>query len=160
MPGILRRGLRAIPLLALPLALAACDGFLGPGNDTLLQDQVRQKQAIWDSKGIAEYTLVVARGTTFGDPPRAVAIHVINNTIQSATYEDDGTPVEADVRAEQQTIAQMFTYLMAALERKPVSFAINYHEDYGFPTLVVISFDARNEDSIVIAVESFTIGGG
>jgi hypothetical protein len=160
MPGILRRGLRTVPLLALPFALTACDSLLGPANDQLLQEQVREKQAIWESKGIAEYTLVVARGSAFSEAPPAVAIHVVNNTIQSATYASDGTPVEPDVRAEQQTIPQMFAYLLTALDRKPVSFSINYSEEYGFPTLVVIAFDASNIDNIVISVESFTPGGG
>jgi hypothetical protein len=160
MTRLLRRGLRLLPALALPLTLGACDIF-GPGDNTLTRDQLDHYEGIWKTRALVEYSMVVARGGTFDDAPRAVRLHVINNVIQSATYADDGTAVDAAVRAEHQTVDQMFAFVRQSINRRPVSFSVNYDETYGYPSLVLIDFDARRtDDDVLIAVEAFSAGGG
>jgi hypothetical protein len=159
MTRLLRRGLRLLPALALPLTLGACDIF-GPGDNTLTRDQLDRYEAIWKTRALTEYSMVVSRGGTFDDAPRPVRLHVVNNVIQSATWADDGTPVDATERAQHQTVGQMFAFLREAIDRRPVNFSVNYDDTYGYPTLVLIDFDPRRiDDDVLIAVEEFTAGG-
>lgn len=155
----LRRAMPALPALVLPLALGACDVF-GPGENTLLRDQLQFNESKWAAEGTADYTITVSRGATFDDAPRPVTSEVVGNSIVSASYADDGTPVEAAVLAEQQTVTELFAFLRNALSQRPVAFSVNYDEDYGFPNLIVIDFDARSaDDDVAIVVNEFVPAG-
>jgi hypothetical protein len=159
MISLLQRALPALPVLLLPLALGACDVF-GPGENTLLLDQLRFNESKWAAEGTADYTITVSRGGTFDDMPRPIATEVVNNAIVSANYADDGTPVEPSVLAEQQTVTDLFAFLHNALNQKPVNFSVNYDDDFGYPNLIILDFDARRlDDDVTIVVNEFVPAG-
>jgi hypothetical protein len=148
----------ALTLLTVILAAGstACDSIFGPGENTLLREQLAESERIWQQRAVSHYRMVVARGALYAEGYRSVVLEVRNGQIISAAYADDETPVEPDVLAEHQTVPQLFNLVRSALDRRAPAIFVRYDDEYGFPNLIQIDFDVtRFGNDVYVAVSDF-----
>jgi hypothetical protein len=146
--------------IASTTAVAGCSNLIGPGDNSLLREQLAESEARWQRNGFANYTMLVERGPLFADGYRSVVVHVNDRRVTAAFYEDTGQPVEPDVLAEQQSVEQLFDLIRDALDRRAPGIGVSYQEELGHPSLIQIDYDLiRTGDEIHIAVGDLTPSG-
>ena len=87
---------------------------------------------------------------------RKVRIYVEADTIHSATYVDDGSPVQPGSGSRVQTIDGLFEWLIDELRRDPDESRAWFHQEYHFPRELYI--DSRKnviDDEFWLYVTNF-----
>lgn len=131
--GRLRGAWRGALLAA--AAVAACGtGVLQPQREAL--DAARSR---WTAADLASYTFVVQRLCFCIDEyVRPMRIEVVDGTVVSAVYVDDGSVVPEEIEAP--TVAGLFEEIEGAIEQEAHSIEATYHAELGYPLDVSIDF--------------------
>ena len=139
------------PIAILGLALAGCSDALGPVEDDL--DDARE---LWAEQAPASYTFVFRRSCFCASEfIRPVRIIVDGDTVVSAVFADDGTPIETPL-SEVPTIPDLFDEIQSAIDGGADEIALTFDEAYGHPVTVSIDFLAQAiDDEMYFEVSEF-----
>jgi hypothetical protein len=156
-----RRRTAALGLLVIGIAasLSACDVF-GPRGD-VLRDQLRRSEDRWNAAGApTTYTMTVLQVTDADPDPEAVLLDVVGGVIVAGVTVEDGVPLSSAVLANYRTVPALFGLIREALDKRAPAIAVNYHDDYGYPTELFIDFNQNTtSDDIYVAVTALSFDG-
>jgi hypothetical protein len=154
---IMRRSTLLAATLITALATAGCDSLFGPGDNTLLRDQLTRGEQLWRQANITSYSMVVERGPLHAEGYRAVVVHVRNGQVTDVRYADDDTPVGPAERAEHRTVTGLFEIVRDALDRRAPGLFVRYDDELGFPSTIQVDYDpTRLGDELHIGVSELT----
>jgi hypothetical protein len=134
--------MRRFALVALALALAACESPTGPSN----REQLLQARARWSANGSDSYSFEINRGCFCVLGGRLVEVTVQDGAVVSAQYLDSKGPVEPTLLAYLPTVPDLFDLIQDAIDRQAVSFDAGYDPLYGYPTSIAIDYSATTAD--------------
>ena len=126
---------RAVAALGTALLVLACGDSDGQGPERQAQRDLIANASDWAELGITDYTFTFTR-TCFCpvDLFRPAEVVVRGGVIQSATYVDDGQPVDPGYLPSYQTIDELFETITDALRRDAVVLDVTYDPDLHYPT--------------------------
>jgi hypothetical protein len=134
---------------ALLLAIAGCSSGLGP-SEAQLVDAERK----WLAAAVADYSMVVTRGTPQG-PPIAVQVTVAQGVVTDRRFAGTSDPVPAADAAAYPNVEGLFALVRDAFDRA-ASVSVSFNATYGFPESVVADFFRnRFDDDVTVAVTQF-----
>ena len=110
--------------------------------------RLEENRKKFESLGVGlAYILVQNHGCNCLDPiTQKVALRVIDNYIQTFHFEDSGEEVEPSYFQYFLTVSQLFGLIERAIDTDPDSLKVSYDDTYGYPTEVVIDWEACAAD--------------
>jgi hypothetical protein len=129
-------------LIALPLALLACESPTGPDA----RGQLETARALWQAHGGAWYTFRLSRECFCVLAGRQIELSVENGSVVWAQFVDSKSPVENAWFAYLQTVPDLFDLIDDAITRKAASLAVTYDPIYGYPTKISVDYSATVAD--------------
>lgn len=138
---------RALLAMTCSLALLACSDSQGPDDQPEVQRDLVENATDWEALGITDYSFT-ATVSCFcaGELFRPATVVVRGGVIESASYVDDGQPVDPVFLPAYQTIDEMFETIADAIERKAVRLEVTYDPDLHYPTDVYIDISEQIAD--------------
>ena len=142
-------------LVALPLALLACESPTGPDA----RGQLETARANWEAHGGAWYTFRLSRECFCVLSGRQIELSVENGSVTWAQYTDSKSPVENAWFAYLQTVPDLFDLIDDAITRKAASLAVSYDPIYGYPTKISVDYSATvADDEETYTASDLTLG--
>ena len=140
-------------VLCFILLLLACDPVtvtLKPDDKpkpTDIQVTLNQNRTKWASEMKPDYRFNF-RWICFCVPEyiKLANISVRQNTIDSATFVEDGVPIVAEGLERYQTIEELFDFIQEAIDENAHSISAGYHSELGYPMDVWIDYSAGIAD--------------
>lgn len=148
----------AAPVLLLAM-LAGCN--LG-NDDTFQRQELARAQARWNSKNISSYSYVLELQCFCAPASQLmpVLVTVQNGTVASLQYwnEDPSkrTPAPASVFGPYDTVQELFDVIADAIDRDADVLQVGYDEEYGFPDVVNVDYQAGGSEQKLFFVTRFT----
>ena len=133
------------------LLTAGCSGGLGP-SEVQLVDAERK----WLAAAVADYSMVVTRGTPQG-VPIAVQVTVAQGVVTDRRFVATGDPVPAADAAAYPQVEGLFALVRDAFDRA-ASVTVSFNATYGFPESIFADFVRSSlDDDVTLAVTEFTL---
>lgn len=136
-----------LPGLHTTLFLACIPLLAGCNDPTSPRDELDDARRRWEARRIDTYSYNIVRYCEC--PPefsRLASVMVVDDSVVSVRFVDDGTPVRAELLSTYGTIDRLFDVVERALQRKPSRLVVDYHPQFGYPSRVEIDYDARAAD--------------
>lgn len=140
-----------IPFLA--LFLSSCQATTPPEKPPLTkpvsstQDMLNKNLSKWKQADIASYTYEFQRSCfCVREYTKPVQLRVNNGAVVEARFKDTNERLPDRLEGNKQTIANLFTTIQKAIDRKAHSIVVQYDEEYGFPTSISVDYDQRMAD--------------
>lgn len=124
-----------VPILAALSLLAAC-GIVEPESWDDRQLDLEQARVLWAETGPDSYRYDYFRGCFCAAPVGHFVVTVTDGTVTAAVTDPDGEPVPEAMLAELHTVDELFDVIEDAIESEVDGFRVEYHPEYGFPTLI------------------------
>jgi hypothetical protein len=142
-------------LVALPLALLACESPTGPDQ----RGELETARALWQAHGGGWYTMQLSRECFCVLSGRQIEISVENGSVVWAQYADSKSPVENAWFAYLQTVPDLFDLIDDAITRKAASLTVSYDPVYGYPTRIAVDYSATvADDEETYTASDLTLG--
>ena len=129
------------------MLVVGCSNSAGPGPEPEAFRDLVENASDWDALGITEYRFT-ATVSCFcaGELFRPASVVVRGNAVESATYVDDGRPVDPLFLPAYQTVDEMFETIASAIERQAVVLEVTYDAELHYPTDVYIDLSEMIAD--------------
>jgi hypothetical protein len=133
--------------IALALFAVACSDSNGQGPEGEVSRDLIENASDWEALGITDYSFT-ATVSCFcaGELFRPATVVVRSGVIESASYVDDGQPVDPVFLPAYQTIDEMFETIANAIQQKAVRLEVTYDPELHYPTDVYIDISEMIAD--------------
>lgn len=118
---------------ALALGTSSCD-LMGPDPWRSRQAELDVNRSVWEDAAIAEYTYELTRLCYCG-LAGPLTVTVADHAVVSATRADGERIAPQDLHVVE-TVDDLFNVVQRAIDERAFRYAVEYHPELGYPTLV------------------------
>lgn len=138
---------RIAAVTAAAMLVVGCSDSSGPDPEPEVLRDLVENASDWGDLGITDYSFT-ATVSCFcaGELFRPATVVVRDNAVESASYVDDGQPVDPVFLPAYQTIDEMFETIANAIERDAVVLEVTYDPELHYPTDVYIDMSEMIAD--------------